>query len=249
MKYSKTNHLPIAVLSQLNALNPAEYIPFYTEIQNTPYSSFHFFTDKGSLVSFMGIMPVSENTVELTSYTFPQFRRRGYFTHLLKQAMEELTFIPGIRILSEQKLNFPFIINTFSHQEYLMMLDKDCRIPVLPAGNTALLEYAYGESAETRYDFVLTENDIPVGILKITCEPSADTACLHHVKIRRHLRGRGYGYMLVSRALEVFRQKKNCDIVLHVTSTNTAATHLYQKLGFKIIQSLDYYQPELRDCQ
>lgn len=252
MNYTRTNHLTKTILTQLDALPETEYIPFYEENLYCDYSAFHFLTENNRLVSFMGIMPVSENTVELTAYTFPGFRHQGHFTFLLKNVMNDLVRVPSLRILSAQKLLFPFIKNNVSHQEYLMMLNHENYTVKSCENKFTVLEYICESEEETEYIYILkqnTENNTALGILKITCETGSETACLHHVKIRRQFRNRGYGFLLISRALELFRNNKNCDIVLHVTSTNTAAFHLYQKLGFQIIQSLEYYHLELPENQ
>lgn len=244
MNYTKTSHLNNSILAQLDALPQTEYIPFYAKYIDTDYSAFHFLTENSRLVSFIGIMPVSTDTAELTAYTVPAFRSQGHFKFLLENVMRELARFPSLQILSEQKLLFPFIKNTVSHQEYLMKLNHDTHLDIEQNKTAAVLEYVFETPGESEYVYVLKKQKTPLGIMKITHEAGSKTACLHHIKIRRPFRGRGYGFLLLSRALDLFRHttaKKNCDMVLHVTSTNTAAFHLYQKLGFQIIQSLDYY--------
>ncbi len=247
MNYTRTNRLDNFILTQLDTLPETEYMPFYAEYLDAAYCAFHFLTDNDCFISFVGIMPVSTDTVELTAYTAPAFRRQGHFTFLLKKVMQELDRFPSLRILSEQKLLFPFIKNTFSHQEYLMKLNHDATLCPVQDKTAAVLEYIFETPEETEYIYVLKMQSIPLGIMKITRETGSKNACLHHIKIRRPFRNSGYGFLLLSQALTLFRKKitqKNCGIVLHVTSTNTAALRLYQKLGFQIIQSLDYYRLE-----
>lgn len=247
MKYTGTNHLNSIILAQLDILPETEYIPFYTENIDRDYSSFHFLTENNRLISFIGIMPVSADTIELTAYTIPSFRRQGHFTFLLKAVMKELSSFPSLRIVSEKELLFPFIKNTFSHKEYLMRLSSDTFPGIAQTAVVTVMEYTYKTPEESEYVYVLKKQNTALGIMKITHETDSKTACLHHIKIRRPFRGRGYGFLLLTQALTLFWNKitqKNCDIVLHVTSTNTAALHLYQKLGFQIIQSLDYYRLE-----
>lgn len=252
MDYTATNRLDNFILTQLNALPQTEYIPFYIEYINRDYSSFHYLTENKRLISFIGIMPAAADTVELTAYTVPTFRRQGHFTFLLKKVMQELTCFPTLRILSEQKLSFPFIKNTVSHQEYLMRLTPDSSYAADQMKAVTILEYAFKAPEESEYIYVLKKQNTALGIMKITWETGSKTACLHHIKIRPAFRNQGYGFLLLSHALTLFRKKytqKNCAIVLHVTSTNTAALRLYQKLGFEIIQSLDYYRLEAPDRQ
>lgn len=264
MDYIKTNHPDKTVLAQLDRLTEPDYIPYYEENSYSDYPAFHFLIMENRLVSFIGIMPVHENTVELTAYTFPAFRRQGHFTFLLKHVMEELSHFPSLHILSGQELFFPFIKNIFSHREYLMKLTPEDFVWENSDDGLTILEYTFEDDRETEYIYVLqqTSEKNALGILKITRETGSDTACLHHAQIRKPFRNRGYGSALLSRALRHFlsgktenlrrgslSDKKNCAIVLHVTSTNTAAFHLYQKLGFQIIQSLDYYRTELSDHQ
>ncbi len=247
MNYTKTNRLNARIISRLDSLNSGAYVPFYIKECSAGYHAFHYLTEHNCLVSFVGIMPVNENSVELTAYTFPSYRHQGHFTFLLENVMKELTKASCCHIFSEQMLDFPFIKNIPSHAEYLMQLTyRDYTAVSKPAAfDTKLLEY----HCETESVYVLTEGKNAVGLLKLTCEKNSKTACIHHVQIRKKYRHKGYGTLLVSHTLDSFLQKKNCDMVLHVTSTNTAAVHLYQKLGFRIIQSLDYYRLELQCSQ
>lgn len=247
MNYIKTNRLNQKILSQLRKLDLEDYVPFYADRLAANYSSFHFLTENDRLVSFIGIMPVNETDVELTAYTNPSFRHQGHFTFLLENVMKELSQSSVRHIFSEQKLTFPFIKNVFSHAEYLMQLPyKGYRSAPKPADGIELLEYSRENDNDTEYIYILTEKKTALGLLKLTCEKGSETACLHHVQIRKPCRHKGYGTLLVSHALHSFLQEKNCDMILHVTSTNTAAIRLYQNLGFRIIQSLDYYRLELK---
>ncbi|OPY31919.1 MAG: Acetyltransferase (GNAT) family protein [Methanomassiliicoccales archaeon PtaU1.Bin124] len=58
-------------------------------------------------------------------------------------------------------------------------------------------------------------------------------------------RGRGIATVLIDRMIVANSKGSNVDIVLAVTSTNLAAKHLYEKMGFEPIENIQYYYLEL----
>ena len=82
-------------------------------------------------------------------------------------------------------------------------------------------------------------DDIEVGNLKLTAFDM--TACIHDVEIKEKFRRNGYGFRLLTSALiDIFEKYER--VILHVTKENLPAYRLYQKIGFKILEELDYYE-------
>lgn len=242
MKYFACNTLSEKNINQiLNLTGTTDYIPFFVSKIPDSYNHFHFFMSQKQIVSFLGIMPISDTAVEITAFTQYEYRHQGLFSNLLKNALTELNQSYITDIYSDQKLNFPFISNKYSHSEYLMQLkDTDKLSTDNPYDNTEIIEYSFPEENSTEYCYVIMENSTALGLLKITREENS--ASLHHVLIRKSFRGKGYGKRLLVGALKMFSEENQCNILLHVTSTNIPAVNLYRQTGFMIIQSLDYYR-------
>lgn len=233
MKYISTNTLDENILKQLSDLYDSyDYEPFFAAHIESELPHFYYILDETKLISFLSLIPSEKNPVELCSFTYPEHRHNGYFSTLLKMALENFP-----QILSDSQINLNFVHNTISHSEYLMRISP-CEFHK-PEG-IEIIEYVYDYEDECEYIYILMINNLAAGLLKLTCN-SDDTACLHHVFIRKSYRRKGYGKGLLKGALELFFMENNCNIILHVTGKNTAACRLYSSLGFEIIQSLDFY--------
>lgn len=252
MEYHAVNSLNSIQLNQLDesfADTVSGYVPFYAPSVNTPYAAFHFFEDAGRIISFVGLMPADTYSAEITAFTLPDFRHKGLFKMLLKNALESLS-TQAVSLFSDSRLDFPYINNTYSHSEYMMRLKystfcqkhSDCSM-----SHYSVEEYIYDVSDSEEYNYVLCDGTTPLGLLKLTVSP--DSSCLHHVMIRRPYRCLGHGKRLLNGALQMFYENHSCDILLHVSSTNEAAVKLYKDNYFEIIQSLDCYRIRLLSDQ
>jgi len=58
-------------------------------------------------------------------------------------------------------------------------------------------------------------------------------------------RGNGVGRVLTDRCVDMARDKKQNQVILHTTSYMQAAWALYEKMGFKRFEEIDFMQEEL----
>lgn len=237
MNYIKTNTLDTNIINQIiDFANKNDYEPFWADELCGEFNHFHYITENGQLLSFIGIMPTSENSIEITGFTAPSFRHQGHFSRLLKEALAEIS-ATNLSIYCEEKLTYTFTNVRHAYDNYMMILDSKNR-ETYESGDE-ILEYCYEYETFTELIYVLVENSIPLGLLKIHL--MGDSACIHHVAIRKPFRGLGYGKRLLNGALKIFFKENDYDIVLHVTSNNTAAVNLYKSAGFILLESLEYY--------
>lgn len=253
MDYIACNALDHSMIRQLETLNIlTDYEPFYAASVTGTFRHFFLCLSHGRILSFLSLLPLSDTSVEITGYTHPGHRHKGYFSQLLQNALWELSLSPIRDILSDRPLNFPFVLSTPAYSEYLMSLSpEDYFSPVdsctkASAGTsssctTEITEYCIPNQDCTEYIYVLHVSSIPAGLLKISHDANSPCACLHHVQIRKSMRSHGYGKRLLNGALKMFFEENTCNILLHVTSNNTPAVKLYTNTGFQIIQSLDYF--------
>ncbi len=75
----------------------------------------------------------------------------------------------------------------------------------------------------------------------LTSPVSQDTLCIHHVEILPDLRGRGLGFLLMSRLIYCLQKTQIRRLLLHVSGSNVPAVALYKKTGFGITETLSYY--------
>lgn len=65
--------------------------------------------------------------------------------------------------------------------------------------------------------------------------------CIHDVEIYEKYRGKGYGYQLICALLHRVFPKYD-SAILHVTKENEPAYRLYKKVGFEVVEELEYYE-------
>jgi ribosomal protein S18 acetylase RimI-like enzyme len=272
-KYISCNRLTPDFVAQLNNFSEVSgYTPFYesgifSEMGFlSGFEHYHFLTADNTIISFIGLMPVSklqtkdcpenDNSVELTGFTLVQYRHKGLFTMLLNTVMAELNRL-NIKVYSAGKLDFPFIENQYICSDYMLELDlskekvrfnlNSAYEAVLAASNILepeITEYSYdaeneAEASEAEYTYVLSDPDNAYGLLKLSVEDNY--ACLHHVIVRRRFRGFGYGKRLLLGALNMFSENFYGRVLLHVTADNKPALHIYEAAGFQTIQQTDTY--------
>jgi len=93
--------------------------------------SFFLVYENGKLISMLSMFIPTKHEAEITAYTLPKYRKKGYFKSLLEKAVEELrvffipdllfvcenTSIPGKRVINALKANY-------DHTEYFMRFDR-----------------------------------------------------------------------------------------------------------------------------
>lgn len=132
--------------------------------------SFFLFYEKGELISMLSLFIPTKHEAEITAYTLPKFRGKGYFKSLLGKAVEELRKfdVPSLLLVCE-RLSIPgkqvirALNADYDHTEYFMRFDKSrytCldryRLMLLKAGqkdfekaievNMGVFEDSYEES-------------------------------------------------------------------------------------------------------
>lgn len=244
MNYTKTNSLSTNIINQIiDFANENDYEPFWADIISGKFNHFHYITETGKLVSFIGIMPIAENSVEITGMTLPGHRHCGHFSDLLKKALAELSE-HNLNIFCEQSLDYPFMLTSLEYNDYLMKLSAGNFPKAAKAPDYELLQYIAEYEDYTELIFVLSTNNEAVGLLKI--HQQEYTACIHDVIIRKRFRNSGCATKLLAGALEIFAKENSHDLLLHVKSNNVAAVKLYTNAGFEITQSLEYYRINYR---
>lgn len=107
---------------------------------------FYLLYKNGELISMLSMFIPTKREAEITAYTLPKFRGKGYFKSLLVKAVEELRKfnIPDILFVCESpsisgKQAIEFLNGEYEHTEYFMRLDKT-RYACLNAYRLSLLK-------------------------------------------------------------------------------------------------------------
>jgi ribosomal protein S18 acetylase RimI-like enzyme len=238
---------------------------------NREIDCFYLLYDGESLVSFLSLFVLLQDEAEVSAYTLPDFRKRGYFHTLFEKAAEELKKygIAKVLFVCEPAGRAALkVLKTYgaglSHSEYRMAYESgdyrksDSSLRLEPASQNHLAEMAaldsllfdcsHEESLSQLNKSLASENIKSFGAflggkLVGVCSASFqdDGATIYGIGISPECQGNGYGRELLNLLLEQILLENPCEISLEVSSTNTVAYQLYRTNGFHVKTQYDYY--------
>lgn len=141
----------------------------------------------------------------------------------------------------------------YSFTEYGMVFSgkklpfvSKCRLEKAVEADVAAIVGLYGKEASpelTNTDLVKTlvlkENNEIIASIRI--EKERQNYALYGFVVRADYRGQGLGRKILTQILQQLMKEQAQEIYLEVESTNAAAYHLYQSLGFVKKTAFDYY--------
>ncbi len=197
----------------------------------------------GSLSACLAMLPLDGGAAECSAFTHPACRRQGYFSRLLKAAMERyddydiLFGVPESCLAAREVLSaLGAELESREHQMELV-LPKSPSIPACHAGLTLI---SSRKTAPPATEWTLMKDNTPVGRCLIS-PVSGTCACLHHLEIEEPFRQKGYGSSFLALLLPHIAAAGIRKIILQVSGNNPAAMALYQKTGFRITETLSFY--------
>jgi ribosomal protein S18 acetylase RimI-like enzyme len=226
--------------------------------------------EKGEWLGFINAFYFYDAGCEVALLVHPKYRRQGLSKALIR-AM--LTKIPQAHIhsfyFSTPKTGAVKFLQDkgfkFQHSEFCLCFDpqetlKISNPPAILKANyehledLVAIEKACFDEAETIYRFmillkdpqyhlwVFEKNNKTIG--KVHLREDADRLTLSNLAVLPLFQGQGIGKMLVQRC-QHYAQAIEKPLYLDVETNNEKALELYQRLGFKMHQAIDYYLIEL----
>lgn len=80
--------------------------------------------------------------------------------------------------------------------------------------------------------YVLMDHDLPIGIAALNIEPKKKKYDVSFLLVDHRYQGRGYGRILLTRAIEVLKEKGATRLEIGVNRFNIPAQRLYRSVGF-----------------
>jgi GNAT superfamily N-acetyltransferase len=148
-----------------------------------------------------------------------------YFRKDMRQIIEEETTFPS----KFTKLVFYHPSNMWEAME--LEVASDQKLFVLDAKKSICLAAAY----PSKKAFVLMEGLRAVGLLVLDIDPKKSIYFVDIVLIDQRYQHRGYGKIMVSKALEILKNKGAKKIEIGVNRFNIPAQKLYLSLGFEVV--------------
>ncbi len=238
---------------------------------NREIDCFYLLCGEGKLVSFLSLFIPMQNEAEVSAYTLPNFRRRGYFHALFEKAAEELKNhgIAKVLFVCEPAGRAALEVlkaygSGLSCSEYRMTCEPgDYRksgdsLRLEPASKNRLEEMAALDSRlfDGSYDesLSLLAKSLDSSDVKSYCAFLDDRmvglcsanfqdggVTIYGFGVSPEYQGNGYGRELLNLLLEQILRENPGEISLEVSSTNEAAYQLYLTNGFRVKTQYDYY--------
>jgi ribosomal protein S18 acetylase RimI-like enzyme len=232
---------------------------------------FHF--EGGRLAGFLGSYYFG-NKVEICGMVHPDYRRRGIFSKLLQQALDEAKRHNVRTILlnapTESQSAKDFLKNipcTLSMVEYQMKWEKtqlpeDHSVAIRPSLTEEDVEaeikldvQCFGLNEEEARQYKEENKDLSTDIrLIIEAEGRAagkmrlsemnGESWIYGFSVFPELQGKGIGRKALSKVVKM-QDEKGFSIFLEVEAKNANALRLYESCGFRSFHSQDYYKVDL----
>lgn len=222
----------------------------------------------GRLTAILVLIPYEETLAECCAFTHPEFRKQGFFSLLLKEA---LSHYPDVDLLFAVPENCTDALKTLEaldaekdSEEHLMECDlSGWHMPAHsgPPDRAGCPGHSIAPAASSITDnsrihvnsfpqFSITRTSTSAYALycsgtlcgTTSAEPvSETTVCLHHVEILPEFRNQGCGTAFLQLLLPQLAKNGFRKAILQVAGDNAPAIALYKKTGFSVTKTLSYY--------
>ncbi len=224
------------------------------------------------LIAYLSMFIPTADVAEISAYTHPEFRRKGYFSLLFKEAKNELENYEIDHVLFVHQpsgKDAKHVIEKYGadieRTEYLMELDTaqfsklETELKLTKANEAYLNEMAaiypaifhdVNKDTESALKTILDTEHFDTYLLysddtiigMCNVNRQEDKFYIFGLGILPEYRNQGYGKQMISLLLEELILIKNKRILLEVSSDNQSAFALYKNSGFIVQQQYDYYK-------
>ncbi len=156
------------------------------------------------------------------------------FTYDIQRLIEELTTYPDKpEFVEYTRKNFSDVINLELSEEQYEYVD-DVR---------SCLCFAYSDKKVKT--FVLSDHGRAIGITLLRADKSSGEYHIEIIIIDRRYQNRGYGKVLLKKAIDWLTSKGAKTLEIEVVRSNEVAKRLYESVGFKVVRA-EYDECDLR---
>lgn len=208
--------------------------------EDRTFPAFYMMYENSRLVSFLSVFLADEEECEIYAYTLPEYRQKGYFKRLYKDALKNLKAYGYKKILcvcepeSEAGKRVLEKMGMSVHRtEHLMTYDMS------PVNDTAGRLELVSETEDNTEIFQACIGEDIIGSCNV--EYTRSHAVIYEFRIYEEYRGNGYGSELLLLVLRELLNDEVSKILLHVNGANTVAHAMYSHHGFISEEQIDYW--------
>lgn len=214
--------------------------PFFID---TEYDNFlkipwlYYATIDLKIVGFISVYVIDSYNVEICGFILPEYRRGKVASNLFAMMVmdfEEMSFTLSMSPDNDFGKAFAYKMGfTYCTTECSMQLKKEQHIS---------FKDALSLNPEKQDDEFFIRGLIDGREIGHSTISVFDTVvCIHDVEVYEEYRSKGYGYRLIGTLLNHIFEKYD-SAILHVTKENEPAYRLYKKVGFEVVEELEYYE-------
>ena len=208
-------------------------------LEEEDLSHFLGYLPDGRLAACLTLIPYEEDLAECCAFTHPDFRRQGFFSLLMKEAISQYPDVDLLFAVSETCTDALKTLEALEAEKDSEehMMECDLTSWSSPVSSYSHL-FALTRLSETEYAFCRSNTLCGTAF----AEPVSETAvCLHHVEILPEFRNQGCGTAFLQLLLPQLAKNGFQKAILQVAGDNAPAIALYKKTGFSVTKTLSYF--------
>lgn len=229
----------IAICAQNDGTRGVSFLEPELNEDNT-FPAFYMMYDGSKLISFLSVFLADDTECEIYGYTLPDYRQKGYFKKLYKEALRNLKaagYKDIICVCEPECQSGKAVLEKMGfgihRTEHLMSYDMS---PINDIKGRLELDRDTEDDAEA---FVTYIGDDVIGICNV--EFTRSHAVIYGFHVYEEYRGNGYGSEMLLLVLKQLLKEGVTKILLHVNGANTVAHTMYSHHGFITEEQIDYW--------
>lgn len=214
--------------------------PFFIDNEYDDFSKFpwlYYAMADSKIIGFISIYVIDTYNVEICGFVLPEYRRNKIASNLFAMMVmdfEEMSFTLSMSPDNDFGQAFAYKMGfTYCSTECSMQQKK---------GQHTTFKDTLSLNPKKQDDEIFVRGLIDgKEIGHSTISVFDNIVCIHDVEVYEEYRGNGYGYRLIGTLLNHIFEKYD-GAILHVTKENEPAYRLYKKVGFEVVEELEYYE-------
>ncbi len=213
-------------------------------LEEEDLSHFLGYLPDGRLAACLTLIPYEEDLAECCAFTYPDFRRQGFFSLLMKEAISQYPDVDLLFAVSETCTDALKTLEALEaekdSEEHMMECDLSSWHMAQQPASAARRVHLFSMTRLSETEYALYRSNTLCGTA--SAEPvSKTTACLHHVEILPEFRNQGCGTAFLQLLLPKLAGNGFQKVILQVAGDNEPALALYKKTGFSVTKTLSYF--------
>ena len=192
----------------------------------------------------MGETHEGMTVIELSAFTGPEFRQKGWFKTLFESIREELSAFAIRFAVYENDINkeaLKSINAVHEHDELMMALTEEAVKKVAALSENMDMEAGIESERVDTEEGSFDEGRVETPYGECFFRVYGKNAYVYGILTYDSFLRRGFAYAMLLKLFKYFDDINVSEVTLEVSASNVPAVRLYEKLGFIVVDRLSYY--------